>query len=344
MCTSDKFDFEVFFENKRAKTYFFEIPSDVGYSHKFLDIKIGISLIYKLIYGRIKGRNDIIMIGGWDGIYRLSLIIFCGLFKIKYIFGSDSPNIDNYSGSVINWIKKNILLKFITNTCVKIITTGKLGLNAYNGLGILEEKLINFPYWIDLDLFAKDKKKDANPKKLVFLSVGRLINNLKGFDISLLALSYVINNFDRKFEFEFRIVGDGPDLEDLIKLTEELGFGERVKFLGWKNSDQLLEEFQSANIFLHSSPCHEPFGVVILEAMASGLVVIASDKTGAAIDRINSGNNGFLYEAGNIKELAKLINDLPLINLKIVEENAKKTSQEWPLSRARLIVETFITI
>jgi glycosyltransferase involved in cell wall biosynthesis len=318
------------------------MPSKVAYSHKFLDFKIGCSLLYKLMYGRIKGRNDIIMIGGWDGIYRLSLIFFCGIFNIKYIFGSDSPNIDNYFGSVINWIKKNILLKFITNTCTKIITTGKLGLNAYNSLGISQDKLINFPYWIDLNLFTNEKKKDTSPKKIVFLSVGRLINNLKGFDLSLWALSYVINNFDRKFEFEFRIVGDGPDLEDLIKLSDELGLGEQVKFLGWKNSNQLLEEFRSANIFLHSSPSHEPYGVVILEAMASGLVVIASDKTGAAIDRITSGFNGFLYEAGNIKELARLISSLPLKNLKVIEENAKKTSQEWPLSKARLLVEEFI--
>lgn len=318
------------------------MPSKVGYAYKFLDFKIGCSLLFKLIYGRIIGKNDIIMIGGWDGIYRLTLIFLCGIFNIKYIFGSDSPNIDNYFGSVTNWIKRNVLLKFISRTCNKIITTGKLGLNAYSRLGISEDKLINFPYWIDLNLFVNDKKKDANPKKLVFLSVGRLINNLKGFDLSLLALSYVINNFDKKFEFEFRIVGDGRDLEDLIKLSDELGLGEQVKFLGWKNSNQLLEEFRSADIFLHSSPSHEPYGVVILEAMASGLVVIASDKTGSAIDRIIFGQNGFLYKAGNIKELATLISNLHVENLNYIKENAKKTSQEWPLSKARLLVEDFI--
>jgi glycosyltransferase involved in cell wall biosynthesis len=122
------------------------------------------------------------------------------------------------------------------------------------------------PNGIDLQAYQPPDRDWSFPR---LLSVGRIVHQ-KGLDLAMRALGGL-----KEFDWEWRIVGDGPQLAALQSLANELGISERVFFLGWQSRAQLMECYQRANIFLFPSR-HEGMPNAMLEAMASGLPVIAS--------------------------------------------------------------------
>jgi glycosyltransferase involved in cell wall biosynthesis len=127
-------------------------------------------------------------------------------------------------------------------------------------------------------------------------------------------------------------------------MAQKLEIGDKVKCLGWIEQNKLTELLHSTDVLIHPSPVHEPYGVAVIEAMASGVVVLASDATCAGIDRIAHGVNGFIHPSGNTQILAEQILFL-LKNPKRIEEIGRKarlTAEEWPISRGVEIVKKAI--
>ncbi len=112
---------------------------------------------------------------------------------------------------------------------------------------------------------------DWSPPRI--LSVGRVVYQ-KGYDLALLALAGL-----KDLEWEWRIAGDGPQLASLHTLIEKHDLQERVHFLGWQTTEQLKKQYAEANLFLFPSR-HEGMPNAVLEAMASGLAVVATSIAG----------------------------------------------------------------
>ena len=98
-------------------------------------------------------------------------------------------------------------------------------------------------------------------------------------------------------DFELTIIGDGKEFKRLKSLVKEVGCGfnrTNIKFLGRLPHEKVLEQMQTADIFILPS-VNETFGMVYLEAMASGCVTVCTKNDG--IDGIiKDGENGFLTE------------------------------------------------
>jgi len=104
-----------------------------------------------------------------------------------------------------------------------------------------------------------------------------------------------------------RIAGDGPELENLQSLTQELGISSRVSFEGLRDDiDQLLKE---TDIFVHPAVWDEAFGLTITEAMATELAVIAT-RAGGIPEIIEHEKNGLLVTPGSAEEIADALNRL----------------------------------
>ena len=101
------------------------------------------------------------------------------------------------------------------------------------------------------------------------LALGRLHPN-KGLDVLIRAAKTVPELF-------VWIAGEGPERESLQRLADELGLGERVKFLGWRNDRAGL--FKTADFCVYPSR-EEPFGNVVVEAWASGTPLLTTASTG----------------------------------------------------------------
>jgi glycosyltransferase involved in cell wall biosynthesis len=100
---------------------------------------------------------------------------------------------------------------------------------------------------------------------------------------------------EAEFEQKLRQMAEGPDLQD------------SVSFLGFR--EDIQDVLQQIDILVHASTVPEPFGQVIIEGMAAGLPVIASDAGGPQ-EIITHGLNGFLTPPGDAKALAEAIIEL----------------------------------
>lgn len=153
---------------------------------------------------------------------------------------------------------------------------------------------------INLERFYIESKESFQKIKVLF--VGRLVYE-KGLDI----LADVIQNLDKE-KFEFTIVGDGNYKEKISHIFEN----KNVHYLGWINDkDKIASIFKEHDILLNPSVRHkdweELFGIVNIEAMACGVVVIASNHIGPK-EIINDGVNGFLVNENDSNIIIKKLN------------------------------------
>ena len=98
------------------------------------------------------------------------------------------------------------------------------------------------------------------------------------------------------------IVGDGEERARLEARARELSL-EGVRFPGFRNQSELPAFFALADVFVLPSR-HEPWGLIVNEAMASGCAVIVSNEVGAHADLVTDGVEGFVFPVGDIEALA----------------------------------------
>ena len=141
-------------------------------------------------------------------------------------------------------------------------------------------------------------------KDLVF--VGRLVSD-KGADLLLGALKLLQNE---NLQPSLTIVGSGPEENNLQKLTTDLSLDRQVTFVGQQSGAELARILNEHRILVVPSRWAEPFGIVALEGIACGCVVIGSEKGGL---KEAIGPCGVTFENGNVRALAdqlkRLLND-----------------------------------
>ncbi len=98
------------------------------------------------------------------------------------------------------------------------------------------------------------------------------------------------------------IAGDGEQRAALELRANELGLG-GVRFAGFRNQSELPAFFALADVFVLPSR-HEPWGLIVNEAMAAGCPVIVSDEVGAHADLVTDGVEGFVFPVGDVAALA----------------------------------------
>lgn len=106
-------------------------------------------------------------------------------------------------------------------------------------------------------------------------------------------------------QLPLRIVGDGPLREQLEADHKRLGL-EKVEFLGYLDHGQALEAIQNSCFLILPSQCYEAFPMVIAEAYACGVPVIAANH-GAAAELVEDGRTGLLFKPGDSPDLATKI-------------------------------------
>ena len=123
----------------------------------------------------------------------------------------------------------------------------------------------------------------------------------KGLSNLLKAMSLV------KEPISLNVIGSGDLRSQYEKEAQALGLSRKVRFLGRVSEEELIRQYQSADILiLPSINSHEAFGLVLIEAMACGLPVIASNLPGVR-SVFNDGKQGLACEPGNVLDLADKI-------------------------------------
>lgn len=164
---------------------------------------------------------------------------------------------------------------------------------------------------VDIERFRiKEKPAMEEPDMgFILLTVGTLVKR-KGHDQVLRALATLKDEISG---FEYTIIGDGPERGRLERLAyEELDLQGKVRFLGFVEDSEMIENYRKADVFIMPSRMlkerrgTEGFGIVYLEANACGLPVIAGD-TGGVSDAVLNGETGLLVNPESVSEIASAI-------------------------------------
>ena len=153
------------------------------------------------------------------------------------------------------------------------------------------------PNVIEVDKFYLSEKQDHKTLNIGIL--GGMGNYRKGLDILIKSVSLL-----KDLDLIVHIGGDGILLEKFKTLSKESGVFEKCKFYGEILTEHIPDFYSRLDIFVLASR-DETFGVVVVEAMASGLPVIATDCGGPK--EIITRDTGILVEKENPEELASAI-------------------------------------
>ena len=140
---------------------------------------------------------------------------------------------------------------------------------------LTDEPIAIVPNGIDLTSYRQTKKRSSSPELKCILYIGRL-ERRKGVKYLLQAYK-ILSAADPKVRLI--IAGDGPDREKLELLAEDLQLP-NVEFLGYISDKQKHELLATADLFCSPAVFGESFGIVLLEAMATGLVTVAGNNSG----------------------------------------------------------------
>jgi len=163
------------------------------------------------------------------------------------------------------------------------------------------------PNGVDFEKFWNLSKKDIRRKlgitneQRIVISVGSL-RPVKGIKYLIQAMSVLRQ---KNTKANLMLVGDGEERQNLEELVEELNLGDYITFAGEVPNEKIPEYMVASDVFALPS-LSEGFGIVNLEAMASGLPAVVSNVSGLP-EIIKDGENGFLVEPRNPLEIAKKI-------------------------------------
>ena len=158
--------------------------------------------------------------------------------------------------------------------------------------------------------------RNLKTKNPYFLSVSRLVRG-KGVEVIIEACA--------KLDLPLKVVGVGPELENLKRLLRRVAPRNDVQFLGQVSDDELADLYANAKATILASE-DEDFGIVPVESMAAGTPVIAT-KAGGFLETVVNGKTGVLYE-GTLEEGLEAFEGLEL-----KEEDCRKQAEKFSKER-----------
>ena len=167
---------------------------------------------------------------------------------------------------------------------------GRWAVDAYREEFGSTRAYLNLPYYSNLTRFEASRPVFTT-RPVTFLYSGSL-SHRKGVDVLARAFLRLAARHDH---VRLKLMGEGPMAP---KLRRAFGSCDRVDWVGFKDWDDLPAVYASAQ-FLCVPSRHDGWGLVVPEGLASGLPTIATNRTGAAIDLIETRRNGWLIPAGD---------------------------------------------
>ncbi len=165
------------------------------------------------------------------------------------------------------------------------------------------DKMLSIPNMVDTTFFG-EAREEKPQQPFRFFSLAHL-EPVKGFDILLKAFAILEKNEPGKFDLV--IGGDGSQMQQLLNLRKQLGLEEKVRFTGHLKRKEIRNQMGNAHAFVLPSR-FEAFGVVYIEAMASGLPVIASRAGGP--ETFITPQTGLITEPESPEKLANAMKSL----------------------------------
>lgn len=270
-------------------------------------------------------RPDAVLLTGWQSMGLLQLLVFCRQLKIPCLIRSESNDLKPRGPF------KTILHRILLQLYDRYLAIGQANLEFYLSRGVRTENIFTCPYFVDNNYFKDRSCLDASERRhwrqelqipdnaFCFCFVGKLNTKKRIIDV-LDALGKVGDK-----TVYLIIVGDGELMEAAKSFTRTHGLN--AVFAGFLNQSQLPTAYASSHCLILASDYEETWGLVVNEAMASGIPAIVSRRSGCYPDLIREGVTGYSFEFGNTDDLAqkmRLIKALTPNEYKAICKNARR--------------------
>lgn len=241
---------------------------------------------------------DVVLVPGYYTLPALAAALWARLHDRKGVLMTESTRADHQR---VWWkeASKSLLIRSLFDWAV---SGGKAHREYLADLGFPEDRIARFYDVVDNDFYRRQcalyRQQSPNhfslPSNPYFLYVGRLASekNVDGL------LDAFITYRERGGTWSLVLVGDGPDAATLKQAAANSPFREAIYFPGQKTSADLPLFYAFAGCFVLPST-REPWGLVVNEAMASGLPIIVSSRCGCVPDLMLQGETGLIFDPAN---------------------------------------------
>jgi glycosyltransferase involved in cell wall biosynthesis len=244
-----------------------------------------------------RARPDAIISGGFS-IPSFYAYLYCKLTGAKLIIYSDGTSAFEKKLGRLQWAARKVLVPRVA----AFIAKSKPAADRFEELGA-KGRIFLAPHTANLaPLLTIGASRDwSESAELRLLSVGRLIPQ-KGVGHLIRALAAMR---PVRRPVSLTIVGSGPQEAELRALVQSLGV-RGIRFAGFVDQDELPAYYAAADVFVFPT-LEDTYGIVLLEAAASGLALIASAHAGATLDFVKDGESGLMFAPPDEHALAELI-------------------------------------
>lgn len=288
-------------------------------------------------------RNAVVVLGGWSSSFAYKTLVITTMLGVPTLLWADHPR-PRQRSSTAEALRRTYL-RLISRRAIGLLACGTPTVEHLAELGISRKKLFNFPYWVDVprewSLPPGVSAEDCAPKPLRLLAIGRLAPE-KGFETAIKAVALANENSSGTVA-ELSIIGEGAERESLERLAISLGLGSAVQFTGCVDNSIVFSYLRDSDVLVVPST-FEPYGVVVLEALASGRPVLASDKVIAAIDRDDSSGAIRFHAVEDSNRLGEQIMQLAHDRVALVNaaQAARSIAEAWKPQRAAEILRDIL--
>lgn len=254
-----------------------------------------------------------VVLSGYNDAGRLRVLRWCHRHAVPcFLFGDSNIRGDNFRG----WRAglKRLLLSRILRRATGVLACGSLGQAYFQKYGVPVGQMFLMPYEPDYHLIrnaplhqVRDtiKKHQLPLDRRFMVFSGRLIA-VKRIDVLIDAFGAIATE---RPEWDLLIVGDGPLRAQLTNRVRP-ALQSRVHWVGFIEDPTEVARLCRAGDVLVLPSDVEPWGVVVNEAVAAGMAVVASDAVGAAAELVRDRVNGRIFPAGDLAALTECLRDV----------------------------------
>jgi len=288
----------------------------------------GVELGDRFDFDLVHGHDWLVAVAGDHLANRFRCPLVVTIHATEY--GRHQGWVDDHPQSHIHGVER-----WMANRADRVITCSHyMRGHVADVYGLEESRVTVIPNGIDpLDLQPVDdldrlRAQFAAPGERLVVLVGRLVYE-KGFQLALEALPGLV---ERLGNVRFLVAGSGTHEQELRRQAAELGLDAHGTFLGWIGDDVLHSLYRIADLCVVPS-IYEPFGLVALEAMASGCPCIVADTGGLREIVPEDERVGLRFNGGDAEHLAvmveRLLTDDALRERLVVEASDHVLSFDW---------------
>jgi glycosyltransferase involved in cell wall biosynthesis len=247
---------------------------------------------------------------GYNDAGRLRIIRWCRRAGIPCFLVADSNSRSDHA-SGLKFIAKRLVVRLVVRSVTGIMPCGTLGAEFFRRYGARSDRMFFVPYEPDYEMIRRlpggaiereVSRFGLAPQRRRLVFCGRLAE-VKRVDLAIDAFCRISGE---RPDWDLVIIGDGP-LRDRLGARVPAVLTGRVIWTGFIGEQERISAIYRACHAMVLPSDFEPWAVVINEAGAAGLAIVASDVVGAAAELVRDGVNGRIFRVGDLSHLTECL-------------------------------------